>query len=376
VSDVRQTSASWEPVDLAGLEARPATRPTVGGAGLVYPGKRHLFSGAPESAKTIAAYAIALDEIRSDGGVLLLDFEMGRWDARDRLREMGATDRDLARLLYVEPETPASVEVVANLIESWTFTLAIIDASAGAYALQGLDDNQRRDVETFARLYVQAFQRRDIASIVLDHVTKKRDDRGQFAIGSERKVGGVDVHLGFETVLPIARGGRGLYKLTTHKDRLGHLPRPKAAEMELRSDAATHAITWTFRPPAPDGTGWKPTVLMEKVSLWLELQRDEVSRHEVERNVVGKGDYKRAALDALITEGYVLETAGPRGSRPVRSLRPYRAPGDGDEVGTKWDEVDGEPRATSSLAPPVYTGDEDEVERLEAIWREMQEGGA
>ena len=47
--------------------------------------------------------------------------------------------------------------------------------------------------------------------------------RGAFAIGSERKVGGVDVHLCFEVVLPIKRGGRGLYKIVTHKDRLGRL---------------------------------------------------------------------------------------------------------------------------------------------------------
>ena len=38
---------------------------TLGGIGLVYPGKRHVFSGPPESAKTLAAYAIALAEVRA-----------------------------------------------------------------------------------------------------------------------------------------------------------------------------------------------------------------------------------------------------------------------------------------------------------------------
>lgn len=76
---------SWEPIDLAKLEPRPVSFPSIGGVNLIYPGKRHVFSGAPESAKTIAAYAIMLEEIRLGGNVLLIDFEMGPWDARERL---------------------------------------------------------------------------------------------------------------------------------------------------------------------------------------------------------------------------------------------------------------------------------------------------
>jgi hypothetical protein len=240
---------SWEPINLAHLEPRPATLPTIGGVRLVYPGKRHVFSGPPESAKTLAAYAIALEEIHLGGNVLLIDFEMGRWDARDRLREMGASDDDLERFFYVEPESQASEAILAELTERWTFTLVILDAAAGAFDLQALDDNKRADAEAFSRTFVRPFWLRGIATLVLDHVSKKAKARGGFAIGSERKVGGADVHLGFETVLPISRGGRGLYKVSTHKDRLGHLSRPRAGEFELRSDPDTHVLGWTFREP-------------------------------------------------------------------------------------------------------------------------------
>ena len=102
---------SWEPTNLANLEPRPPTLPTIGGANLIYPGKRHVFSGPPESAKALAAYAIALDEVRLGGNVLVIDFEMGPWDARDRLRDMGATDGELEHVSYIEPETPASEEI-------------------------------------------------------------------------------------------------------------------------------------------------------------------------------------------------------------------------------------------------------------------------
>ena len=138
---------------------------------------------------------------------------------------------------------------------------------AGAYALQGLDDNKRADVEAFDGIYVRSFWLHGVATLLIDHVPKKNGISGVYAIGSERKIGGADVHLGFESVISLTRGGRGLYKITTKKDRFGHLPRQKAAELELRSDPVTHAISWTFRAPTP-GTergAFRPTHLMEKV---------------------------------------------------------------------------------------------------------------
>lgn len=372
---------SWEPTNLANLEPRPRIAPSVGGVGLIYPGKRHVFSGPPESAKTLAAYAIALEEVRLGGNVLLIDFEMGSWDARDRLRDMGASDAELEHVFYIEPETPASEAIVEHLVATWTFTLAIIDAAAGAYSLQALDDNKRADVETFARIYVRAFWQRGVATILIDHVAKNAGKRGAFAIGSERKVGGADVHLGFEVARPLRRGGRGLFKIVTHKDRLGHLDRPKAADLDIHSDPTTHAISWTFRQPEPTAktTAWRPTFLMERVSRWLEKQADAVSRTNVEKAVTGTATYVRAALDALIEDGYVEETAGTRGSRPVRSVKPYRESSASDPVVTASDGVNGSTPTTASARRTPEGADapdgvsEDEVERLAALASEYLE---
>jgi GNAT superfamily N-acetyltransferase len=337
---------SWEPLNLAHIEERPPVQPTLGGLGLVYPGKRHVFSGPQEAAKTLAAYAIALEVIRLGGIVVLVDLEMGPWDARDRLRELGASAEDFERLLYVEPDTPASEETIIDLIELDP-TLVVIDAAAGAYDLQGLDDNKRADVERFARVFVRSFWWRGVATILLDHVVKNADSRGKYAIGSERKVGGADVHLGFEVVTPLARGGLGLYKLTTHKDRGGWLPRPRAGEFELRSDPETHAISWTFRPPAnvDETDGFRPTALMERVSRYLEQQSEPISRTAIEEAVTGKVVYVRIAIDCLVREGFASETSGARGARLVTSIHPYR---DGDPVPTPSPECDGDPVPTPS----------------------------
>jgi GNAT superfamily N-acetyltransferase len=322
-----QVEQSWSVVNLADLGERPAVRPRLGDVGLIYPGKRHVFSGPQEAAKTLAAYALGLEEIRDGGRVLLIDFEMGQWDARDRLREMGAADEELAAFVYVEPDESATKETVADLL-ALKPTLVIVDAAAGAYDLQGLDDNKRADVERFARLYVRPFWQKGIATILLDHVVKNADARGKYAIGSERKVGGADVHLGFEVIRPLSRGGRGVYKLTTHKDRGGLLPRPTTAELEIHSDPETHALTWTFRSVGgerAESDGFRPTVLMERVSKFLEWENEPASLTTVEQRVKGKVEYVRAAVDQLVDEGYVAETSGPRRARIFSFVKPFRA---------------------------------------------------
>jgi hypothetical protein len=318
---------SWEPLNLAKLAERPPIKPTLGDMGLLYPGKRHVFSGPQESAKTLAAYAIALEVVRRDGAVLLIDFEMGHWDARDRFRELGATDEDFQRIDYVEPEIPATEATILELVDADP-TLVIIDAAAGAYDLQGLDDNKRAEVERFAGLYTRRFFLNDIATLLIDHVVKDAKARGRYAIGSERKVGGVDVHLGFEAVKALTRGGSGLVKINTHKDRFGHLPRPKAAELALASDPETGHITWQLRAADPEQP-WRPTVLMEKVSRYAEERNGDLpSRNQVEAGIGGNRDYVRQAIDQLLAEDYLAEQEGPRNARLIVSVKPFRKPED------------------------------------------------
>ena len=320
------TADTWQPRNLALLGERPQTRPTLGGIGLAYPGKRHAFTGPQESAKTLAAYAAILGVAHERGAVAPIALQMGENHARDRLRDMGATDDDLGHVHYVEPDTEPTTNAIAHLVELHP-DLVVIDAAAGAYSLTGLDDNKRADVELWTGVWVKPFWRAGIATIVIDHVVKNADGRGKYAIGSERKVGGIDVHLGFEAVLELNRGGRGLYRIVTHKDRPGYLPRPRAAELDVRSDPDTHALTWTFRPADDTGDGadnFRPTGLMERVSRHLEITGEPLSRSKLELAIKGKRDYVRQAIDALVRDGHADETTGARGARLVTLARPYR----------------------------------------------------
>jgi len=312
---------SWEPVNLAQLGDKPPVQPTLGNVGIVYPGKRHVFSGPQESAKTLAAYAIGLEVIRAGGTIVVIDFEMGRWDARDRLIDLGATPDELERVVYVDPSEPATPERIQRLVDAQP-ELVIIDAAAGAYDIQGLDDNKRADVEKFTRIYVRDFWRAGIATIVLDHVVKNAETRGNYAIGSERKVGGADVHLGFTVVAPIRRGTTGIYKIVTHKDRGGYLQRGRLADLHLASDPVTHRIGWEFREAEHTAADepFRPTGLMGHVSIYLQRQDEPVSFSTVKADVKGEDKYIAVALERLIQEGYASETRGPRGARLVTHI--------------------------------------------------------
>jgi hypothetical protein len=379
---------SWEPINLAAPDfAEPAEAPYC--CGLLYRGKRHAVSGPPEAAKTLFSLLLGIEHMRGGhGGFALVDFESGPNSTRLLLEDLGATIDEIAAVLYFEPEGPPTDDDLAQLTDEGV-TLAVIDAAAGAYDASGLDDNKRKDIEAFYRSWTKKLWQRGITTLLLDHVTKNAETRGKFAIGSERKLGTVDVHLGLTVLTQLHRGAGGLVKVLTHKDRPAYLQRPTAAELELSSDPETHRISWAFRDAIGDdgGGGWRPTVLMEKVSRFLEQQTEPVSRNTVEQNVIGKGKYLRAAIDALITDGYADETAGPRGSRALTSSRPFRA----DLVPTSSPQIPHEQTngsTSSQLVPPrpssgtknlvpsslPLQGDEDEVERLAEIGRNLEGG--
>jgi hypothetical protein len=318
---------SWLPLNLADLPHKPPIQPTLGtlnGIGLLYPGKRHIFSGPQESAKTLAAYLLAIQTIRDGGTVILLDFEMGAYDARARLTDLGATGSDLAGLLYAEPDDPATEDRIALLI-GLSPSLVIVDAAAGAYNVQGLDDNKRADVEQLTNLYIRSFWRHGIATIMLDHVVKNTETRGAYAIGSERKVGGADVHLGFSVITPISRGHNGLYKITTHKDRGGYLKRGILAEMELSSHPETHEITCQLRPAEEHQPGevWMPTKVMQHISELLEQNHEPISRSQIAALAGGRKDYVLQAIDHLVRLGYATETAGARNAKLIETSRSF-----------------------------------------------------
>lgn len=357
--------SSWTRVDLTDDRyGIPPDPPAI--MGLLYTGKRHVVSGPPESTKTLIAYLLLVQAIRDGLTVAIVDFEMGPTAARRMLEDVGATLDEIRSIYYVEPDDPPADEYAALLRHG--VQLVLIDAAAGAYDATGLDDNARKDAEQFARAWIRPLWQNGVTTLLVDHVTKDAAARGKFTIGSERKVGQADVHISCDALKPLSRGHSGIVKITVHKDRPGFLQRPTAAVFELHSDPTTHAITYAVREheQAEDSDSWKPTILMERVSRYLEQHPEPVSRTQIETNVKGKSaKHIRQAIDHLVTDGYATEIPGARNARNVLSTRQYRHEDTtpSDPVPPRPDGVtttpsDGVPPTGAPTGSPARNGDD------------------
>jgi hypothetical protein len=321
---------SWTPVDLIATVNLPPEPPSI--SGLAYPGRRHVYSGEPETLKSWLVLILSVDEIHARHNVLYIDFnEMGGRDVLERLRALGLSDEQISeRFIYIEPHEamtdPGVLADVTALIDARDPSLVVLDAFTGALETHKLDPASGVDVQRFYRTVIDPLRAKGAALIVLDHLKKDPTNRGKFSIGSERKIGAADVHLGFEVIHPFGRGKTGSAKITVHKDRPGYLRRPKCAEFELVSDSAG-TITWTLtitNVEVNDERPFRPTFLMERVSRHLETHGEQPSRRSVQSVVKGNAKTLQLAIDLLVSEGYAEEGTGARNARPVRSVKPYR----------------------------------------------------
>jgi hypothetical protein len=360
-------SSSWLTfLDLLLFDGLPPATPEL--SGLAYCGNRNLWSGPSESGKTWAAIAVAVDEIMAGRDVLWIDTDgMGEQSTLERLLVLGASSdaiRDHFR--YIVPSDKLTRPVLDALLERLSGRLVVVDSFNATMSVHGLSFQKGEDVEAFWQLF-DPFCRAGWAVVVLDHVTKATEGRGAYAIGSERKQSGAHAHLGFTVVggAQIVREGTGRSALATNKDRGAYFERPTAGIFKLTISGGVGR--WTLQP-ARGHEDWKPSGLMERVSVFVEGCALPPSRKTVEDNVKGKADYVRQAIDRLVKDGYLREIEGARGARQVESLKPYREDDDSDlddlvptssPNGTNSSPEPLEP--TSSPRPPSI-GDEDEDE--------------
>jgi AAA domain len=319
-------SSSWTPSDIVALGAEPTLPPEV--AGLFYVGKNHLLSGESEAGKTWLALAAVADELNAGRGVLWVDADdVGAGDLLERLRSLEVADDVIARLFaYVLPDDGLSegdlLELVAAL-ERRSARLAIFDGFNPLLGLHGLDPNTGVDVERLYQL-LDPIRKAGCASVWTDNVVKSKEARGAWAIGSERKKSKAEVHLGVRALEQFGRNRTGKARLDVFKDRPGHLRASPPGLFVLTSDG--ERCSWQFEDDhSHDEQGaFRPTRLMEKVSRYLEQWGEPQSRNAIEQAVIGNAQAKRLAIERLIAEGYALESQGPRGARPVQSVRPFR----------------------------------------------------
>ena len=78
--------------------------------------------------------------------------------------------------------------------------------------------------------------------------------------------------------------------------------------------------------PRAEGEPFRPTVLMERVSQALAVAGAPLSSKQLEERVTGKASGVRLAVAALVADGNVTTTDGPRGAVLHHLFAEYIAP--------------------------------------------------
>jgi hypothetical protein len=123
---------------------------------------------------------------------------------------------------YTEP-TLADADELAEEMAALEPALVVFDSGADMYVASGLNENDNMDMTEWARAFSQRLSRAlGIASVVLEHVTKKGDDSYQRGAGAKKAK--VDASWRLEVLSPFDHETVGEVELTRKKDRLAHLP--------------------------------------------------------------------------------------------------------------------------------------------------------
>ena len=337
--------SSWEPVDLGPVlrGERVTCPPTVlcrdDGVPLLYPGRLNAAIGETESLKSWFACLAVQSELNAGNHAMYIDMEDTPETAVERLRALGTSaDAIRADFTYLSPDSPFN-EIAKLMLEGIIArrgvpTVVIIDGVTEAMAQAGLDPKDGPAVAAFYGGFPRWFARAGAAVCLVDHVTKSSEGRSRWAIGSERKLSGLDgAAYMFDVVEPFGRGRIGRAKITVSKDRPGYVRQHEAggrviATMELQS-WPDGGVTAHLQVPVEGGSDVpRPKVLMEKFSKVI-ADNPGLSQNALKGAVRGKREHMVLALELLINEKFVEVRPGPNRSRQHFQLKPFTVSHDG-----------------------------------------------
>lgn len=309
----------------------PTLLPRTDGVCLLYAGRVHSLTGEPGGGKTWIALHLIADTLTTGGTAMLIDYEDTPASTVSRLRTLGVDDQAMRdRFAYVRPDGPlidrqgrVAGHTMARL-EALAADVVVIDSIGESLAAEGFKPNDDDQVTRWFRLLPRRLARNGSAVLGLDHRAKNKDDRGLWAIGSQRKLAAIDgaAYVADVKVAP-TKTADGHVRLICAKDRHGtHQRDHMVADVHIRN--LDGGVRLHLAAPA---TTFRPTVLMERVSRFLE-ETPTSSLRGVHRGVTGKNETLTLALNSLLAEGYVRCDTGGRGGQQWSSVEPFRAPDD------------------------------------------------
>ena len=340
VEKVRERS-SWypKPLDLTGEteEPEPEFLARNDGHRLFYRGKINALLGESESGKTWVALHAVAQSLHLQEKVIYLDCEDSGKGILSRLRALGLEDRHFENFTYANPDQNLTLDERIDLIDALMEIvpeLIVVDGVNAAMTLLNLELTSNRDATFFSQQLLKPLALSGACVITIDHVTKSKESRGNYAIGAQAKRADINgAAIMCEVVLPFGRGMSGELTLKVTKDRPGHVRANSkeakfAGTVQLKS-SATGSVEMTILAPNGERNRLRPTHLMEAVSKLLEAAQGALSKTAISKEIKGKTEWVFIACQVLIDEKFVSVENGSRNSLNLRLLKPYREADDG-----------------------------------------------
>jgi len=203
-----------------------------------------------------------------------------------------------------------------------------------AMTLLNLDLTSNRDATFFSQQLLKPLALSGAGVITIDHVTKSKEGRGNYAIGAQAKRADINgAAIMVEVVQPFGRGMTGELILKVTKDRPGRVrevsKEAKYAGRVLLQSTAEGTVKMVVEAPQMAQSKTRPTHLMDSISRLLEASATPLSKSAVIKEIKGKTEWVMVAIQSLIDEKFVGIENGSRNSLNLKSLKPYRETDDG-----------------------------------------------
>jgi hypothetical protein len=330
--EVARERSSWfpKPLDVSGTEEEPppAFLARNDGHRLFYKGKVNALLGESESGKTWVALHAVVQCLQVGEKVIYIDFEDSGRGILSRLRALGVRDDQLVNFTYANPDENLKLEQRVDLVEALAEQkpdFIVVDGVNAGMTLLGLDLTNNRDATMFSQSLLKPLTMSGAAICTIDHVTKSKEGRGNYAIGAQAKRADINgVAIAVEVVMPFGRGMTGELNLKVTKDRPGHVransKEAKFAGRVLIKSSAEGMVKMVIE--APELSSFRPSRVMEEVS--KQIEEKPMSKNAIEKATGGAAETVRAALDCLVKEGFATLSHGSRNALIFTSVKPFR----------------------------------------------------
>lgn len=327
-----EPDTSWLPRLVEYDEDETEPGPTIlyrtDGQCLLYAGKINAIFGESESGKTWVALEAVRQQLTQGNKVFYIDFEDSKRGIRGRLKALGVLREQFTRFKYANPDSgynETAQQALLGSIRDFTPDLIVMDGVNAAMNLLGLDLEKNKDATQFSQVVLRPLRLWGAAVLTIDHVTKSKDNRGNYAIGAQAKRADIDgVAISVDVTMPFGRGSNGKLNLKITKDRPGFVRGISQEASYIGHVDLTSQPDNRIEITIIGGqTGFTPhEYLMSKTSEFMAKHGAELSTNQIVQAIDGGTDQIKKAITQLEGQGYLGLRAQGQG-RYYNHLKPY-----------------------------------------------------